>query len=408
MISPDAATKLEYYKSVLEQWSASLYELDEHATYRLLAAGDMYGVTGERANHIVASAPLLWSWMGLLRERIELVDELVEASSVFNNKTAEIDLLLTGKNLVVRRLGLTNELLSHVRGYLEKEADYGDLDEIDTNCDGLIELFRAVYDPVRAVVAQVDAVWRDLMPRIDAATTTLDRAKAVSGRLDTIVPEVVMAAQRLEAVRASVSDDPLSLSEKVGPDLDRLVAAAARATGELEQSHGTLSDDLANADSLLAELRVLRARAAAAYSEAEAKVIPEGKLIRVPSTAVIDGQNGLSHQSRRFRSLEEGTTGWKDARTLVDEWKRSAHRLRDQLEKALRANATPLAQRADMRSLLGAYRVKASMIPNLPGEIADIGQRAHDELYTAPTNLSRARELMDQFASELNTYGGGS
>ena len=408
VISPDAEKRLAHYKSVLEQWSASLYELDEHATYQLLAAGEMYGVTGKRANHLVATAPMLWSWMGLLRQRIELVDALVDASSVFDNRMVEIDLMLTGKNLAVSRTGLSDDLLSAVRGYLDREANYAASNEIETNCDGLVELFRTAYDPLRSVVADVDAVWRDLMPRIEAATATLDRAKAVSARLNTTVPQVVMASQRLEAVRASVSDDPLSLSSNVGPDLDALVASAANAAGELERSHGSLSDDLANADSLLAELRVLRARAAAAFSEAQAKVVPEDGLIRVPSTAVIDGQNGLAHRSRQFSGLQEGTTDWREARALVDAWKHSAYRLRDQLEKALSANATPLAQRTDMRSLLRAYRVKASMIPGLPDEIADLGQEAHDELYTAPTDLARARKLIDRFASGLNTYGGTS
>lgn len=408
VISPDAEKRLAHYTSVLEQWSTSLYELDEHATYRLLAAGEMYGVTGERANHLVASAPMLWSWMGLLRQRIELVNSLVEASTVLNNKIAEIDLMLTGKNLPVPRSGITNELLSEVRGYLDLSADYASGGEIETSCDGLIELFRAVYDPVRAVVAEVDAVWRDLMPRIEAATTTLDRATAVSARLETTVPQVLLATQRLEAVRASVSDDPLSLSDKVGPDLDALVASAARAVGDLERSHSELGEDLAHADTLLAELRVIRARAAAAYSEAKAKVVAEDRLIRVPSTAVIDGQNGLAHRSRRFAALEETSVDWRAARHLVDDWMSSAHRLREQLEKALSANALPLAQRSDMRALLRAYRVKASMMPGLPDEIADLGQEAHDELYTAPTDLARARELMDRFAAELNTYGGAS
>ena len=394
--------RLTHYRDLISQWSASLYELDEHATYRLLAAGDMYGVTGDRANNIVSTAPALWSLLGLLRNRVEDITKLVEESGVFNNQTAEIERLVTEKDIPVSRLGIPNDALTSARAFI---AD-GDEHEIETNCDGVVVLFRKVYEPIRAVVADVDAVWRDLMPRIEAATSTLDRAKALCARLSTTVPEVRMATQRLEAVRASVSDDPLSLSEKVGPDLDALVASAARAAGALEHSHGSLSEDLANADQLLAELRVLRARAAAAYSEAMAKVVPDGDLIRVPSTAVIDGKNGLAHRSRQFDALSEPGSDWREARKLVDEWQASANRLKEQLEKALNVNASPLAQRSDMRSLLRAYRVKASMISNLPADVADLGQVAHDELYTAPTDLGRAKELINRFATQLTTYGG--
>ena len=87
-------------------------------------------------------------------------------------------------------------------------------------------------------------------------------------------------------------------------------------------------------------------------------------------------------------------------------WKASAARLREQLERALEQNAAPLEKRSDMRSLLRAYKVKADMTPGLSEEIADLGQQAHDELYTAPCNLDRAQELMDEFARALSTYGG--
>ncbi len=403
--STEAQQRQAHYREVVEQWSASLYDLDEHATYRLLAAGDMSGVTGDRANAIVASAPALWAWLGVLRSRIEEVDELVAKGGRFSKNAAQIAELLNGQSILLSHAAVPDGVKPDVRThFLDSQGNPADH---VTNCDGLIELFRDVYNPVRSIVADVDAVWRDLMPRIDAATATLERAKAVSGRLSVPIPEVRLASQRLEAVRASVSDDPLSLSAQVGPTLDELVASAARAVGKLEHAHGSLNDDLAGVDALLAELRVLRARASAAYSEAEAKVIPERGLVRVPSTAVIDGQNGLAHRARKFDGLDQHLD-WRDARRVVDEWRTAANRLREQLERALEVNASPIAERSDMRALLRAYQVKASMIPGLPEEIVELGHQAHSELYTAPTDLGRARALMDQFASGMTAYGGRS
>ena len=403
--SSEAQQRQAHYRTVVEQWSASLYDLDEHATYRLLAAGDMSGVTGDRANAIVASAPVLWTWLGVLRTRVEEVDEVVANSGLFTKNAAQIADLLNGQTILLSHLAVPDGVKPDVRSHFLDST--GDAVDHVTNCDGLIELFRDVYNPVRSIVADIDAVWRDLMPRIDAATSTLERAKAVSERLGVTIPEVRLATQRLEAVRASVSDDPLSLSAKVGPALDDLVAAAARAVGTLEHAHGSLNEDLASADVLLADLRVLRARAAAAYSEADAKVIPVGRLVRVPSTAVIDGKNGLAHRARQFDALDQ-YLDWRDARRVVDEWRTAADRLRQQLERALEVNAAPIAERADMRALLRAYQVKASMISDLPADIVELGHEAHAELYTAPTDLGRARTLMDQFASGMTAYGGRS
>ena len=167
----DAAQRLALYKSVVQQWSANLFELDEHATYRLLAAGDMSGVTGDRGNRIVASAPALWAWLGLLRDRVEEIEQMGESKTLFDDKTTEIEELIIGKNISISRSSLPDYLPPVVaRKFKDRDGDPIDL---ETNCHGLVETFRAVYNPVRDIVAEVDAVWSDLIPRIEAATTTL-------------------------------------------------------------------------------------------------------------------------------------------------------------------------------------------------------------------------------------------
>jgi hypothetical protein len=394
-----------YYRGVLSQWVENLYELDEHPTYRLLAAGDMSGATGEQTNATMAWAPQLWAWLGEFRSHLDVVDALVEDRGVFWNNDSDAALLLGGSSISVSRSSIPRTASQKVLQHLG--IDPADPDRVVTTCDGLISLFRSVYEPVRDVVARVDDVWRDLMPRIDAATVSLERAKAICGRLDVRVPEVALAAQRLEAVRASVADDPLSLSGNVGPDLDALVEAAANAAGGLDRAHGSLDDDLAGTDALLAQLRVLRARAAAAYSEAVAKVLPAEELVRIPSTSVIDGTNGLAHRAAKIvGDAETGTRDWQRERTDLDRWHHSAGRLRSQLARGLRVNRAPIEQRNELRGLLRAYRVKASMSRGLPAEVADIGQRAHDELYTSPSNVAEAKALIDEFAAELATYSG--
>ncbi len=397
-----------YYRSVVTQWSDNLYELDEHPTYRLLAAGEMSGATGKQTNQFIEYAPQLWAWLGDLRDQLDSVDQLVADRSVFNNTNQDIALLLGAHSIALPASSIPRVLPSSVRDQMEQSP--GDHRTLLVSCDGLIELFRAVYEPIRDVVARVDAVWRDLRPRIDAANVTLDRANGVSQRLSFRLPEVMRATQRLEAVKASVADDPLSLSSRVGPDLDELVAAAAAAAGKLERDHGSLDSDLQGTDRILADLRVLRARAAAAYSEADAKVIPPKGLIKVPGTSVIDGQNGLAHRAAQIvgEAAASGSRQWQEARRELDAWHHSATRLREQLTKALEQNTAPIHQRNELRGRLQAYRVKADMSGGLPSDIAALGQLAHDELYTSPTDLGRALELIDKFAAQLAIYGGES
>ena len=371
----------------------------------------MAGKTGEQTNALMEDTPLLWGWLAELRNQLDTVDGLIAERSMFNKTNQDVGVLLGEASIQLAAAELPKRMTTNARAELEPKP--ADPDTMLVSCDGLIELFRSVYEPVRDAVARVDAVWRDLMPRIDAATVTLGRAEALSSRLSVRLPEVMMAKQRLDAVRSSVSDDPLSLSSRVGPDLDALVLAAAEAAGSLERAHGNLDSDLQGTDAVLAELRVLRARAAAAYSEAEAKVVAESPLIKVPGTSVIDGPNGLAHRAAQIvgdvvGQATESTTDWHAARRELDQWQKMAARLHAQLSRALETNSTPIAQRNELRGRLRAYRVKASMTPELPQEIDSLGQEAHDELYTRPSDLGRAVKLIDEFAQRLSNYGGSA
>lgn len=398
----DIDHRLRHYRDVERQWADSLYDLDEHPTYRLLAAGEMSGKTGEETNRTMEAAPYLWGWLGLLREHLDAIDRLKEDRGLFGVKSnGEIGAMLTQPSIALRRAAIPSIVPSQVMQSFVPAP--GNRDIVMASVDVLISLFRRVYEPVRDAVSQVDAVWRDLMPRIGAASSSLERAEALTDRLGLNLPEVRLARQRLDAVRSSVADDPLSLSSNVGPDLDALVAAAAQAAGNIERAHGDLDTDLASTEVVIANLRVLRARAAAAYSEAEAKVVPVAPLIRVPSPAVIDGPGGLAHRAAQILGDD---SNWQTQRSELDRWNHAAQRLVEQLERALEVNTAPIGERNELRGLLRAYRAKASMSPGLPDDVIELGQDAHDELYTRPTDMARAKRLIDDFASGLTLYSG--
>lgn len=398
----DIDHRLRHYRDIERQWADSLYDLDEHPTYRLLAAGEMSGKTGAETNATMAAAPHLWGWLGLLREHLDAIDRLNQDRGIFGAKTnTEVAVLLTQPSIGVQRAAIPSIVPPEVMASFVPAP--GSSDTLMASIDVLISVFRRVYEPVRDAVAQVDAVWRDLMPRIDAATSSLARAEALAERLGLNLPEVRLARQRLDAVRASVADDPLSLSANVGPDLDALVASAVHAAGTIERAHGNLDTDLASTDVLIAKLRVVRARAAAAYSEAEAKVVPVAPLIRVPSPAVIDGSGGLAHRAAQILGED---SDWQTQRGELDRWNHAARRLLEQLERALAVNTAPIHDRNELRGLLRAYRAKAAMSPGLPDAVIELGQDAHDELYTRPTDLARAQRLIDEFASGLTIYSG--
>jgi len=394
----EVSARLQHYRGVERQWAENLFELDEHATYRLLAAGEMAGKTGSEANAVLHDAPLLWGWLGELRSALDEAEKLNEQRNMFGPKYADrVTTLLAGPAIELRRSEIPTRTSTALRERFVHSTVGADL--VLATIDTLIALFRSVYEPVRAVVADVDAVWRDLMPRIDAANISVAKAEAIAARLEMRVPEVQLARQRLDAVKSSVSDDPLGLASNVGPGLDALVADAARAAGELNRAHGSVDADADATAAILADLRVLRARAAAAYSEAQAKISGSTPLVPVPSTAVIDGPNGLAHRAARIGGDERA---WQERRADLDDWHLRAQRLRSQLERALDVNTKSITDRNEMRGLLQAYRAKATMTPGLSSDVLALGDDAHHELFTSPTDLARARELIAAFSAALS------
>ena len=114
---------------------------------------------------------------------------------------------------------------------------------------------------------------------------------------------------------------------------------------------------------------------------------------------MIDGAGGLAHRAAQILGDD---SDWQRTRTELDRWNHSAGRLREQLERALEVNTAPIAERDELRGLLRAYRAKATMVPGLADAVVELGQAAHDELYTRPTDIVRAKRLIDEFASALN------
>lgn len=395
--SDEVKRQLRSFREIEQRWANELYELDEHATYRLLAAGEMAGRTGSKTNAVLTNAPFLWGWLADLRNVLDEAERLAEDRGVFGTTHGDrLTTIFLGPVVELRRAEIPFEIPKSVASrIIDSDVDHG---AVLVTLDTLIHLFRAVSDPVRDVVAEVDAVWRDLMPRIDAADVSMTKAEAIAQRLDMTLPEVRRARQRLDAVKASVSDDPLSLASNVGDTLDELVSDAARVAANLERAHGEIDNDVDAMGSILADLRVVRARAAAAYSEAEAKIAPSTPLKRVPGTAVIDGPNGLAH---RAAQLSDHERPWQDRRRELDRWHQTAQRLRSQLEAALEVNSAAIVVRNEMRGLLRAYRSKATMIPDLDDTVHELGDAAHAELFTSPTDLEKARELIAEFSAGL-------
>ena len=382
---------LERYGAAEGRIAANLLDLHNHPTYDLLTSGALTGTTARRLGEFADEAQRLWTDLDALGVTLREARALRAEGRMNAERRARLAELLTGPSVLV---DVSTTPLSE-RDLLDPQRS-----ETRVSIDDLLARLRDLYEPLRDGVAAIDAVWRDVLPRLDAADVTGGELAGEVSELGTAEPSVGRLQRLVVDVRKQVMDDPLGLDPDIGAELDRLAAEAARHVGELRRSHDELDDDLARTEVLVAEARSLRARAAVALAEAQAKIVQPEDLAQVPSDAAI------AELARRGHDLRASDESWHHVRPKLDAFLRLAERLVAQLTDAERRNRHPIEHRDQLRGLLSAYRAKAAAVGliELPS-VSDLTDEAHNELYTSPTNLPRAAGLVEAVAEAINRAG---
>ena len=382
----DIAQLLSRYTAAEARIAANLLELDDHPTFALVTSGVLTGETAHRLIGAAGAAPSMWMLLDALRVHLDSARDLALEKSTPERREA-LEHLLTGPSVLIE----TIDTPLAERDLLDAEST-----ERRVTVDQVIDELRAAYDPIRDGIAEIDEVWRDVLPRASAAETTLGELAAEARELGVTEALVTMAQHQLDQVRATVMDDPLGLDANAGAELDEAVAEAAHRVGTLRQGHDELSEDFARTEALVATARSLRERAAAAYAEANAKIRDASGLLRAPARSLVDS---LAADAARLRS---GSDEWQQQRHELDSWLGRAGRLVAQLDRVQARNQEPLDRRSQLRGLLAAYRAKAASLGHIENvDIADLVDDIHSELYTAPTDLDRAQRGLATLAEDI-------
>lgn len=380
---------LQRYSAAENRIASNLHELQDHAAYDLLRNGAVDGSTAAQLGPAVAAADQLWDMFSQLRDALSRARRLRGTDRRMNDRQrAPIIEILTGPSILVETVVTP---LSE-RGLFDESSN-----ERRITIERLLDDMRAAYEPLRDGVAAIHAVHRNLLPRLDAAEVTIAAAARSATELGIVEPEVETARRRLETVRSLMLDDPLALAPDEGERLDRQVRLAAGRVADVRRGRDRLESDLASMAGLVAEVRTLRARAATALAEATAKIAGPAHLVRVPPVAAIDGPNGLAARSKAI--IDDPSPSWQQRRARLDKWLLVARRLRDQLAAAEASNRVGLQRRDELRGLLTAYRAKMAGTGKAEHRAAfEVADEAHNELYTRPTNLARAEQLLGELA----------
>ncbi len=374
----DVAT-LEHFEASLTSLRSAVTEVELSPSYLMLLDADPSTETGRRYGSAAKEGRDLWALLDAATALLGAARSHADQSGRGAADRAELARLLG------ERWYSVTQLAGPPRAFAAPE---------------LLAEIRRRYDALRGAVADIDLLWTSILPRIEAAKSTLERLEGDVDDLGVPEPLIKRARALAEDLAERLVADPASVHSKDGLNLDQQVAAAAKQVASLRSGHENLSADLGATEELLASLRVLLARASSARDEASAKVAnPEG-LVRVPSEAILDGPDGLGVRLDQLFETKGNT--WSQQRTLLDAWLSTARKLETQLSSAVQANRAPIEARNELRGRLRAYTAKmAAMGLAEDLELVELADRARESLYSAPTELSTAEAAITDLAARL-------
>ena len=263
------------------------------------------------------------------------------------------------------------------------------------------------FERARDAVVAVQRAWETVDPALRRMERQLEdaRASAASLGVEAVVAGELGAIEgELGAARVRVARDPLGTSGEVVGRLSPRVGALAAELGATAAQRGRVEQGLVRARELLAEVRVVRGRAAAAVVAFPEEV--EGG--RAPGMATDEGLvEGLAPWLGKIG--EAAARGrWAAAEVGLQKWTEAA--------RAYVANDGPIAaafeavlgRREELAGRLSARRAQAAARGVVVGADAEAAAReAEGLLARRPARLARVTELVERYERAVTGRGGG-
>ncbi|MGH9213109.1 MAG: hypothetical protein ACRD2C_20925 [Acidimicrobiales bacterium] len=362
-------------------------DLEADATYALLAGDRLTGVTAERARPALTEVEHLWRGVSLLDDLLSQTRAWLNQPYVDDRDAPELMVRLNGPSIaLVAEPPVAGD--GHARPQLASPASSRSR---TLTPKALLTTLASALTAAHQVVDEVDAAWRELLPRLDRMST---EAHHLAAELPGYRP-LAAAVAALETLPHRIMEDPLGAADEL-TQMESTLARVAVARAEIAR----LSEEVAGATRMLAGLEGLLAEGRDAFDHSRAEIAsPEGLLAPV-DPAVLHDQPGLRPWLARLeRLVAEGDVARAGAglarwRALADETLAVARQVAE-------ANARPRRRRRELQGLLRAVRVKAGALgraeDTLVTELADRAMRLLD----VPCDLPAAETAVEKFLEGL-------
>jgi hypothetical protein len=400
MTLADIDKALAQWESRLSSAAHNLFDLQSDATYQCLTGTSgapktpLAGITAAKICPAIDNIGTLFQCFDLLRCTIDRAVNLRrDLPSMFgvDQKANEIGQLLFGRSVRIP----TDQIPMAHRSLLSGADDQGRISP-----DELLKSMVKAFETARDAVMTVDTAWRELGAKVGDATRQLAAIRSGPEKLeDSEIQELDGVEHALGLRRAQVQSDPLGtsldLESVILPALSR-VKSAVDQRAELRRQ---TEDGLSAAGARLQGLRNLHREASDAWTEAQQKITGAGELPPPMPEAKIDA---LKEWLDRLQEKYDGGM-LRPVSIGLQNWNSAAKDCVSDVQKVHLANSAPLELRKELRGRLNALKAKAQAYRvEEDGGLRALATEAEGLLYTRPTPIDRADDLVTRYQSLLN------
>jgi hypothetical protein len=357
---------------------------------------ELTGITKARVNPVLHVMNELFQNFDLL---VQTIDKAVQLRSFIPRflpslqKIQEIEDLLTKPSI---HLSIQNIPLAQ-RGLLSAPQTINAITPQE-----LLNLMTSAFQAAKDVVLAVDEVWSRLetsLIDIEIETRQLQHL-AESLNID-YGEEIVSVAQKINQQRARVESDPLGVNEEFLKFIQPEILKLKSILDMTRQQRESVQLGLVNARSNLLNLQEIHHKAEFAYNESLQKVADHSKL---PKPLNIDEIQALDVWLNRLEiKFNHGL--FNPVRVGLENWTAKVKEYMVTEKHVYAANQAPLDLRAELRGRLDALTAKALARGCVEDAVLqELAQKAKKMLYTRPTPLNQAVELVTKYEKTLNSY----
>ena len=218
------------------------------------------------------------------------------------------------------------------------------------------------------------------------------------------LPELAAAREKIGCLRDRIETDPLGVSDDFDREIQAPIARVKATLQQLAQQHTKVRESLAIAQQQLQQLKEIRAKAEAAFAESQEKVVDRSSLKTSLTNEQIDAiAQWLTRLENKYKEglLNPVSIGLENWNAKVKEYIAAE-------QAALTANNAPLQLRQELRGRLDALKAKA-LARGLAEDpiLSELAEKAKQLLYTRPTPLDKAAELVTLYEKHLNRNQSG-